>query len=345
MFLLEEGFRRLPRLELWHPVIGAVAFGLIGLAAPRALGVGYDEISAVLAGKLAVVTVATLVVAKLAAWWISLASGTSGGTLAPLLLISGGFGSLAGSLVDLVWPAAHVTPGAFALVAMAAAFGASIRATFTAIVFLFELTRDYQIIVPLMLASVLAEFVASVLMRESLMTEKLTRRGLRVQGDYEADVLSGTLVADVMTREVTTLREDATVADARAVLDHEGHDACPVVDAGGVCRAVVTRRDLLSPRIGDEEPAVAHASRDVVSVSPDDTVLDALHLILEEEVTHLPVVDDGKLVGICTRTDILQARLRQFEREHLQPGWTLPLGLLRRRRAVGRNRDGGDGGG
>jgi H+/Cl- antiporter ClcA/CBS domain-containing protein len=330
MFLMEDLFRSLPVNEFFHPLIGAVGFALIGLVAPRALGVGYDEISVVLGGTLAVSTVGTLVLAKLVAWWVSLASGTSGGTLAPLLLISGGFGSLAGSLVDRLWPAAHVSPGAFALVAMAAAFGASIRATFTAIVFLFELTRDYQIILPLMLASVLAELVATALMRDSLMTEKLTRRGLRVQGDYEADVLSGTLVGDVMTSAVTTVPRTATVREARAVLEGVEHDAAPVVDEKGACIGIVTRRDLLSAATTDEAPVVGVTTRDAVMVAPDDTVLDALHRLLEEDITHLPVIDGGRLVGICTRADILQARMRQFEREHLQPGWAMPARWSRR---------------
>jgi chloride channel protein, CIC family len=329
MFVMESGFRRLPISEFWHPMIGAVGFALIGLLAPRALGVGYDEISAVLAGTLAVSTLVVLVIAKLAAWWVSLASGTSGGTLAPLLLISGGFGSLMGTMVQHVWPAGHVSPGAFALVAMAAAFGASIRATFTAIVFLFELTRDYQIILPLMLASVLAEFVATALTRDSLMTEKLTRRGLRVQSDYEADVLSSVFVADVMTRDVITLPDSATIEEAGQLLKQEEHDACPIVDSHGRCVAIVTRRDLLAPTAGGTEPVLTVASSETVEVAPDDTLLEALHRLLEEGVTHLPVTDGTKLVGICTRTDILQARLRQFEREHLQQGWSLPLHLPR----------------
>jgi len=205
LFWIEGLYRRLPVSEFWHPLIGAAGFALIGLAAPRALGVGYDEISDVLLGHLAVGTLAILAVAKLAAWWIALASGTSGGTLAPLLLISGTFGDLFGLGVEHVFPGAHLSPGAFALVAMAAAFGASIRATFTAIVFLFELTRDYQIILPLMVASVLAEVVTTSLLRESLMTEKLSRRGVHVLSNYEADILAATRVRDVMTTEVETI--------------------------------------------------------------------------------------------------------------------------------------------
>src|SRR5262249_46633441 len=145
----------------------------------------------------------------LVAWWLALGSGTSGGTLAPILLVAGSFGSLFGLLAERLQPGLHLAPGAFALVAMAAVFGASTRATFTSIVFLFELTRDYQIILPLMLASVLADLVAMALMRESLMTEKLVRRGLRVHGDYEVDVLRTMTVGELMTRAVQTIPSDA----------------------------------------------------------------------------------------------------------------------------------------
>ena len=124
------------------------------------------------------------------------------------------------------------------------AFGASFRATFTAIVFLFELTRDYQIILPLMLASVLAEVVASALTRDSLMTEKLARRALRVPDDYQADVLTALLVSDVMTPDVTTISHTATIRAARTFLASEEHDACPVIDEIGTCIAIVTRRAL-----------------------------------------------------------------------------------------------------
>ena len=321
MFLTESAFRRLPLGEFWHPIIGAVGFALIGLFVPRALGVGYDAISDVLRGRLALGALAALAAAKLAAWWVALGSGTSGGTLAPLLLISGAFGSLVGTLFQHLVPSAHVAPGAFALVAMAAAFGASIRATFTAIVFLFELTRDYQIILPLMLASVLAELVATALTRDSLMTEKLTRRGLRVQGDYEADVLQTTMVADVMTQPVVVVSDTATIAVARQMLESDDHDALPVVTDSGRCIAMVSRRDLLPGGLDPSRPVTDAVGCDVVTVPPDASVLEALHHMLEDGVGHLPVVDGDRLVGICTRSDILRARLRQFQREHLQPGW------------------------
>jgi CIC family chloride channel protein len=332
LFLIEGGFRRLPVSEFWHPVIGAVGFALVGLVVPRALGVGYDAISDALLGRIALGSLVVLGLAKLVAWWVALASGTSGGTLAPILLIGASFGGLMGHAANAVAPGMHVSPGAFALVAMAATFGAATRAPFTSIVFVFELTGDYQVILPLMLATVVADLVAASLMTESLMTEKLARRGLTVRGDYEVDLMRTTAVGRIMTADVETLGGDATVADALAAFSATGHGAYPLVDGDGGCAGIVTRSDLLRPGLDGGAPVATIATTDPVTATPDTLALDALHLILQEEVEHLPVVSGGRLVGICTRTDLLRTRLDQLEQERAQPGWRLPAA---RRRAAG----------
>src|SRR5690606_4256302 len=144
LFLIEDLYRRLPVSEFWHPVIGAVGFATVGLFVPRALGVGYGAVGDVLDGRVAVATAAGLALGKLLAWWLALGSGTSGGTLAPILLISSSFGTVVGSLLNDALPGPDVALGAFAVVAMAATFGAATQATFTSIVFVFELTRDYD---------------------------------------------------------------------------------------------------------------------------------------------------------------------------------------------------------
>jgi chloride channel protein, CIC family len=321
LFVVEAGFRRLPVSEFWHPVIGAVGFAVVGLVVPRALGVGYDAIGQILAGKIALGALAVLAIAKLLAWWVALGSGTSGGTLAPLLLIGGAVGGLLGGAAERLVPGLGITTGAVALVAMAAVFGASTRATFASIVFLFELTGDYDIILPLMIATVLASLVARALSPESLMTEKLSRRGLRVHSDLEVDPLRTTTVADVMTSEVRTLPRDAPVADARRLLANGGHGAYPLVDADGGLAGIVARGDVLRWEDSDTRPVREIASADVVTVSPSDPVLTALHMMLEEDVEHLPVVEDGRLVGICTRTDVLHVRRRQLDHERAQGGW------------------------
>jgi chloride channel protein, CIC family len=322
LFTVEGWYRRLPFGEFWHPMIGALIFATIGMFVPRTLGVGYDVIGDVLANRLAMGTVAVVALAKLLAWWAALASGTSGGTLAPILLISAGYGSLFGAAVDHIFPGLEVSPGAFAVVAMAATFGAATRATFTAIVFVFELTRDYDVILPLMLATVVADLVAGSLMSDSLMTEKLTRRGLRVHTDFEVDRFRTEPVSEIMTREVETLPVTASIGDARARFATGRHSAYPIIDGDRRCVGIITRGDVLGDRAElDTTPLGRCATDDVVVVAPGDPAMTALEKMVQERIEHVPVVDDGHLVGICTRTDLLRVREKQFELERHQVGW------------------------
>jgi H+/Cl- antiporter ClcA/predicted transcriptional regulator len=328
LFLVEAGFRRLPVGEFWHPAIGAVGFSLVGLAVPEVLGVGYDTIEAVLAGGLAAGTLAVLGGAKMLAWWLALGSGTSGGTLAPVLLISASFGALFGQGVVTLFPDAAVGAGAFALVAMAATFGAATRATLTSIVFVFELTQDYNAILPLILASVLADLVGLWLLPNSLMTEKLARRGLRVPSDLRTDLVTTTQVSDVMTSPVNTLPPDASIGAVMATVERTGHGAYPLVDGGGALVGIISRGDLLESEAASDTPVIELARRDVVVVRPGETVAVASRRMIAEGVDHLPVVAGGRLVGMCTRTDLVRAQSRAVAAERREDGW-LP-GLSRR---------------
>jgi chloride channel protein, CIC family len=322
LFTVEGLYRRLPIGELWHPVAGAAVFASIGLLVPRALGVGYDVIDDALAGRLALGTLAALAAGKLVIWWIALASGTSGGTLAPILLISSATGALIGQVTADVLPGADISPGAFALVAMAATFGAATRAPFASIVFVFELTRDYNAVLPLMLATVLGDLVARTLLHDSLMTEKLTRRGVRVPDSYHPDVLTTTTVAQVMTRQVATLPAHATTRDALARFQRPGHSAYPILDTTGRPTGIVTRGDLLATDDHLDTTLGEAYACELITAAPTDTAANALRRMLDENVEHLPVLDsDGRLVGIVTRTDILHARRHQLHDEHPQPGW------------------------
>jgi CIC family chloride channel protein len=255
--LLEDAYRRLPFDEMWWPAIGAAGFAIVGIAVPRVLGVGYDQITAVLAGHLALRLLVVLAVAKLVAWWVALASGTSGGTLAPILLISGSFGAAAGEVMHRALPGSHTSPAAFALVAMAATFGAATRAPLAAIVFVFELTRDYDAMLPLMLTTVVATLVALALTRDSILTEKLTRRGLRVPAGYHADVLHTTSAAEVMgppdhdafpnPAAVDGVPPSEPLVDVLAKMFDDDLDAVAVIEGGqlvGTCR----RSDIVHAR-------------------------------------------------------------------------------------------------
>jgi CIC family chloride channel protein len=324
LFAIERVYRRLPVPEFWHPVLGAVVFGSLGLLVPRALGVGYDVISDTLAGELAVTTLLTIMVGKLIIWWIALASGTSGGTLAPVLIIAATFGGLLASGLDAAFPTVEIATGAFALVAMAATFGAATRATFASIIFVFEVTRDYEIILPLMLAAVIADFVAAAFLPESLMTEKLSRRGLRVSGEYTVDLLRTTPASKVMSGPVATLPADATVGDARRRFTEGTHSAYPIVGDGRLA-GIVSRRDILYSDADDTAPLLQVASTDVVTVGRDDNARDALEKMLAGRFGHIPVTDGEDLVGMITRTDLVRGRVRELETERRQrPAWRRP---------------------
>jgi len=320
LILVEDLYRRLPVGEFWHPAIGALGFATVGLLVPRALGVGYGAIDDVLNARFAIGTVAALALGKLLAWWLALGSGTSGGTLAPILLISASFGTVVGDGLNNALPGPDIAVGAFAIVAMAATFGAATQATFTAIVFVFELTRDYDVILPLMLATVLADVVYSAVNRDSLMTEKLRRRGLHIGRHYGVDPFVNVRVGEIMTTAVETFPAATTFGAARARFETGGHGAYPIVD-GNRLVGIVARGDVLRDDCDDDQPLVDHAASQVVTVAPSDTAQTALRVMLDEHVEHVPVVDtDHHLVGICTRTDLLKVRRRQLELERRQAG-------------------------
>lgn len=343
LFAVEAGFRRLPLPIGLHAVVGALGFATVGLLVPRALGVGYDAIDDVLANRLALDTLAILLFGKLVAWWLALGSGTSGGTLAPILLIGGCFGGLFAALVAAVQPDAAVSASAIVLVAMAATFGAATRATFTSIVFAFELTQDYDAVLPLMLATVAAELVARALLDHDLMTEKLVRRGLEVPRGYEPDIFGSTRVRSAMNAPVKVLSASATIAEARAHVATGEHGAYPLIDSAGRCVGIVTRTDLLAEGTDPGAPVTAVASADVVSVGPEDLLVEVLERMVDERVSHVPVLDaTGHLLGICTRTDVLRVSAERRETERSQPGWRPRLRRPTAKRGRGREAGGGE---
>src|SRR3954470_11979562 len=206
LYWTEDLFEKLPVDELWWPAIGALGLGIIGYFVPRVLGVGYDTIGDILNANLAFKVLILVMLAKSAALVVSLGSGTSGGLLAPMFMSGAAMGGAFAWVLNWIFPSAHLSPGAFALVAMGAVFGAASRATFSFIIFAFEITRDYNSVLPLMLVSVIADGIAMLLMpRASIMTEKLRRRGLRIPHEYEADVLYHMTVSQTMDQDVPSV--------------------------------------------------------------------------------------------------------------------------------------------
>jgi CIC family chloride channel protein len=334
LYWVEDLFEKLPFDEMWWPAIGALGLGIIGFFVPRVLGVGYDTIGDILNGQLAWKLLLIVMVAKAAALAVSLGSGTSGGLLAPCFMWSAAMGGIFAMVANHFVPASHLSPGAFALVAMGAVFGAASRATFTFIIFAFEITRDYNSVLPLMLVSVIADGIAMLLMpNSSIMTEKLARRGLRVHQDYETDVLSQARVADTMEQELPAISAGTTVgALADRVAKHDPavarHEALLILDASGKLAGIITRGDLLRAFDKDSSGAMTvqeAGSTRLVVTHPDELVSEAAAKMLRNDVGRLPVVDPAdhrKVVGYFGRSNVMAARLRRFQDEHVrEQGW------------------------
>jgi chloride channel protein, CIC family len=334
LYWVEDQFDKLPFDEMWWPAIGAVGLGIMGFFVPRVLGVGYDTISDILNGQLVWKILLVVMLAKAAALAVSLGSGTSGGLLAPCFMWSAAMGGIFAMVANHFVPGAHLSPGAFALVAMGAVFGAASRATFTFIIFAFEITRDYNSVLPLMLVSVIADGIAMLLMpNSSIMTEKLARRGLRVHQDYETDVLSQVRVADAMEQELPTVPAASTVGVlAERIARHDPmvarHEALLILDDTGKLAGIITRGDLLRAFDKDSSGAMTvqeAGSTRLVVTHPDELVSEAAAKMLRNDVGRLPVVDRSdyrKVVGYLGRSGVMAARLRRFEDEHVrEPGW------------------------
>jgi len=334
LYWVEDQFEKLPVDELWWPAIGALGLGIIGYFVPRVLGVGYDTISDVLNGQLALKLLLIVMIAKAAALVISLGSGTSGGLLAPMFMSSAALGGGFALVVNRLFPSANLAAGAFALVAMGAVFGAASRATFAFIIFAFEITRDYNAVLPLMLVSVIADGVAMLFMpTSSIMTEKLARRGLRIHQDYETDVLQQVAVAETMDRDVPTIGASMRLDElAEKIAMHDPavshHQGLFIVDEEGKLAGIITRGDVL--RALDEHPSgtlsvLEAGSHDLIVTFPDELISEASNKMLQNDIGRLPVVDRSdhrKLIGYLGRQGVMAARLRRLHEEHVrEPGW------------------------
>jgi CBS domain-containing protein len=334
LYWVEDQFEKLPIDHLWWPAIGALGLGIIGYFVPRVLGVGYDTIGDILNARLGLELLLIVMIAKAAALVVSLGSGTSGGLLAPMFMSSAALGGAYALLMDKAFPAADLAPGAFALVAMGAVFGAASRATFTFIIFAFEITRDYNSVLPLMLVSVIADAVAMLFMpKSSIMTEKLARRGLQIHQDYETDVLQQVVVRETMDQEAPVLPGDmrvGEVADRIARHDPEvsRHQGMLVVDGEGKLVGVITRGDILRALDEDRTGSMRvldASSTHVVVTYPDELLSEASAKMLRNNIGRLPVVDRAdpkRIVGYLGRHSVMAARLRRLEEEHVrEPGW------------------------
>ena len=310
LYAAEDAFQRLRVHWMWWPAIGGLAVGFGALFDPAALGVGYDVIGHLLHGDLPMNEAARLLLVKAAIWIVALASGTSGGVLAPLLILGGALGAIEGHWL----PGA---PGLWALVGMGAMLSGTMRAPLTGSIFAMELTGDIHMLAPLLAASGAAYMLTVLLLKRSILTEKIARRGLHITREYSVDPFQLMRVRDVMISAVDTLPSDMPVDDAVAFFAApDRHRVYPVVDPEGRAVGLAQRGEVLrwlteGPHEG-ERLGEAVADGPVVSAHADDTVASLVERMVEQDVGRVVVADDkGRVAGLVTRKDLLVVHARQ----------------------------------
>jgi H+/Cl- antiporter ClcA/predicted transcriptional regulator len=315
LYKVEDAFNKLPIHWMWWPALGAIVVGIGGYCQPRTLGVGYDVIADLLQGHLAMHAVVSIVLVKAIIWVIALASGTSGGVLAPLLMMGAGIGAIAGPYMPggdpAVWP----------LIFMAAALGGMMRAPVMASVFAFELTGDANALLPLLAAAAVAYGFTVLLMRRSILTEKIARRGYHIYREYSIDPLERHYVDEVMTRNVLTIDAKATVADVLRNYfgARQKYRAYPVTDSG-ILVGMMDRAllDRIPAEQADAPLGTFFTQTRPEIALPGETCRNVAARLAVKGLDRVPVVDDEKtfrLIGIVSRHDLLKPSMSVFTEE------------------------------
>ncbi|MDL2401186.1 chloride channel protein [Rhizobium mayense] len=309
LYRIEDAFEKLPVHWMWWPALGGLVVGLGGLIEPRALGVGYDIIADLLNNHIVAGAVLAILLVKAGIWLVALSSGTSGGVLAPLLILGGTLGWLIG----LVLPG---DPGFWALLGMAAMMGGTMRAPLTGTFFAIELTGDMHALVPLLAATVAAYAVTVLLLKRSILTEKIARRGQHITREYGIDPFELTRAADIMIAKVDTLPAAMPVTEALAQLTErpDAHRYYPVIETDGRLVGMISRADALrwqkDPDLAGQTLYDLASDTSIPLAHPEDTVGRVADIMIQADTGRIPVVDErtSVLVGLIARKDLLRLR-------------------------------------
>ena len=315
VYLVEDLFEKLPVHWMWWPAIGAVAVGVIGYYAPFTLGVGYSNIHNLLSNTLPLYMLFTLCFLKFLSWCISLGSGTSGGTLAPLLTIGGAFGSLLGVVALRLFPGCEINIMTCALIGMAAMFAGASRALLTSIVFALESTMQPHGLLPLMGACTASYFISFFLMKGSIMTEKIERRGVSTPNSFEPDILQHVSVKEVLNDETNVLNIENTIKEAREwIKENDAQEgqatAFVLTDNEGMLAGTIQRKLIF----GKQHPDNTSLTYLITGVGPyvfeRSRLSVAVDLMAKYELDVLPVIKhekDKKVIGVLSHKEILSA--------------------------------------
>ena len=326
VYFCEDVFSKLPIHWMWWPAIGGLFVGIGGWLDPRVLGVGYDTIHALLRGELVGAVVIGLLIGKAVVWSISLGSGTSGGVLAPLLIIGGALGAIEGRYIPLG------DPGMWAMISMAAMMGGTMRSPLTSMIFTLELTHDLNLLPALLVACIAAHALTVLWLRRSILTEKVARRGFHVTREYSVDPLAVLRVGEVMDKKPPTVPAQMKVSalsDLIAKGDPElsHRQGTLIVDEEGKLAGIITRGDLIRAidKTPDGQTVLEAGTRHLIVTFADEILHDAVTRMVHHDIGRLPVVrreNQQQIVGYLGRASVMTARLRRHEEEHhRESGW------------------------
>jgi H+/Cl- antiporter ClcA/CBS domain-containing protein len=331
VYAAEDAFQHLPVHWMWWPAIGGLVIGLGGLIFPQALGVGYDTIGGLLQGSVTTSVILGVLLVKWFIWAVSLGSGTSGGVLAPLLMMGGALGGLEAMFLP------NEGVGFWPLISMGAVLGGTMRSPFTSIVFAFELTHDANVFLPLLVGSVIAHGFTVLTLKRSILTEKVARRGYHLSREYAVDPLEILFVREVMRTKVGVLSAASTLGEMQQSLrtnHRQSQRLLPVVDQEGRFVGVLTRGDIRERMEAEGEAALRRrlgelVRLDAVETYPDESLRVVVYKMAEKGLTRMPVLERGteKFLGLVALDDLLKARGRNLEEERTRER-TLKLRFL-----------------
>jgi len=334
VYLIEDAFEKLPIHWMWWPAIGGLAVGVIGYYAPHTLGVGYENITNILSGNMAINVVLSLCLFKFISWAIALGSGTSGGTLAPLLTIGGAAGALLGSVIIYFFPGSGITITLAALTGMSAMFAGASRALLTSIIFALEVTGQSNALLPLLASCTASYLVSFFLMESTIMTEKITRRGVKTPDSYEPDILEKILVKEVIKENELVINEENSIRDVRQWLEKEKEyisNYFIIVSNDNEFMGIISSSSLFSNHHNQDNPIGKLIKRNNISVTMDTSLRSAVEMMARENVDILPVVSDKKTVtGVLSYKEIISAYKHGMDdHEKKNPGISLKRNSLK----------------
>jgi CIC family chloride channel protein len=331
VYLVEDYFEKIPIHWMWYPAVGGLAVGVIGFFAPHTLGVGYDNITGILSGTWPIGLLCTLVSFKFLSWAIALGSGTSGGTLAPLLTMGGAAGAIIGSLLINWFPELGITIPMAALIGMSAMFAGASRAYLTSITFALEATMQSHALLPLLGACTAAYIVSFFLMENTIMTEKIARRGVVTPDSYEPDILQKTKISDVISDRDVVLKANSTISEAKKLLASKNIQDSYLVtvnDQNGYA-GTVKLTDIYSETVNADLKLKKFLQHDYLLVHSNDTLRTAVELMAKQQGDVLPIIDaDNKVIGVLSYRDIISGYNDQLTENE---GARTQISLRRRR--------------